>query len=248
MVTATTVATDRQGFLLQLHADLVGCDADWEWVLVVDGAHHRKLPAQIVADPRVQVLRAGRAIGAAAARNLGLGVAAGRYVTSADDDDRLPCGSLGVRLAAATRYQVPWTCGALADLDGDVVRGWQSPMPTGSAAPGDVWRSWGCPCQPFPIGPTTLLVRTDLLRRVGGWHGLPQAEDFGMALAVTGAAPGYVLDDVVYLYRRHGGQMTTHPRFDELESLVRNITFERGRLCADAGPAVPTQQVDRAPA
>lgn len=247
MITATRLETGRIPSLITLHTDLAASKADWEWVIVVDGARDPAVPAPVRADPRVRILRTRQAVGAAGARNLGLGVARGEYVTSADDDDRLPAGSLEHRLDAVRSHGAAWAGGMLADLRDGVLAAWDCPMPAGDAAPGDVWRAWGCPCAPFPIGPTTLLVDADLLRLVGGWHGLPQAEDFGMALAVTGSAPGVVLDEVVYIYRRHGAQMTTRPQFDELEPLVRHITFERGRLAAGASAtaAVPGTRTAR---
>lgn len=241
VITATLLEERRIPGLLQVHADLAASAVAWEWVVVVDGSHDREVPAPLRADHRVRLLRTGRPVGAAAARNLGLGIARGRYVTAADDDDRLPPFSLDHRLAAVRRCRVAWAGGMLADLREGILTGWDCPMRAGAVAPGDVWRAWGCPCAPFPLGPTTLLVDAGLLREVGGWHGLPQAEDFGMVLAVTGRAPGIVLDEVVYVYCRHEAQMTTRPGFDDLEPLVRHITFERGRLVAHerAPAAVP---------
>jgi hypothetical protein len=238
ILTASLLDPGRERYLVELHAQLAASAVDWEWIIVIDGAHARTLPEPLTRDPRVRVLRAGRPIGAAAARNLGLGLARGDYVTSVDDDDRSAPGSLESRLAAVTDYGLAWAGGLLADLRDGVLDAWNCPMPRGLAPPGAVWRAWGCPCLPFPIGPTTLLVDTELLRRVGGWHGLPQAEDFGMTLAVTGRAPGLVLDRVVYVYRRHASQMTTRRDFEDLEPLVRHITFERGRLEAAASAAV----------
>ncbi|MEB2312499.1 MAG: glycosyltransferase [Sorangiineae bacterium] len=234
VLTATTLSPERLGFLLELHADLDRARCDWEWVLAVDGDHARALPAALLDDPRVRSLRVGRRVGAAAARNLALGLARGDFVTSADDDDRLPPGSLARRLAAAREHHLGWVAGRIADLDERGAVPFVGPVSSGLNQPGDVWRAWACPCFRFPIGPTTLLVEAGLLRRVGGWQGLPQAEDLGMVLSVTGQVSGFVLDEVVYLYRKHAAQMTVQPEFDALEPLVRHITFERGRLVAAA--------------
>lgn len=232
VLTPTTLRPDRADFLVALYADLAAAAVEWEWVLAVDGEHDRPVPAAIAADPRVHVLRIGRSVGAAAARNLALGLAHGAYISSVDDDDHLPAGSLERRLAAAVESGAGWVAGRLADLRGGTVTVWDCPLRRGENAPGDVWRAWSCPCLPFPLGPTTLLVEATLLRSVGGWQGLPQAEDFGMVLAVTGRAAGVMLDDVVYRYRKHPGQMMAQPGFPDLEPLVRYITYERGRLLA----------------
>lgn len=236
VLTPTTLRPSRVGFLVDLYGDLVASSVDWEWVIAVDGRHDRRVPAAVERDPRVRVLYLRRSVGAAAARNLALGLAHGAYVTSADDDDHLPSGSLQRRLAAAADAPgLGWVAGLLADLRGGALTAWDCAVPRGHNAPGDVWRAWSCPCLAFPLGPTTLLVEAGVLRRVGGWQGLPQAEDFGMVLAVTAAAAGVVLDEVVYAYRKHPGQMMTEPGFAELEPLVRYITFERGRLLAAPG-------------
>jgi glycosyltransferase involved in cell wall biosynthesis len=232
LLTPTRLAASRLGFLAQLHADLCVSAVAWEWVIAVDGEHDRSLPASIATDPRVRTLRLGRRVGAANARNLALGLARGRYITSVDDDDHLPSGSLEQRLHAIAAAGCGWVAGRLADLRDGVLVPWACPVSAGRKAAGDVWRSWSCPCLEFPLGPTTLLIDAGLLRSVGGWHGLPQAEDFGMVLAVTGQAGGVMLDDVVYAYRRHPDQLTAQPDFVELEPLVRHITYERGRLLA----------------
>lgn len=232
VLTPTRLSPARLGFLAQLHADLSASAVAWEWVIAVDGVCERPVPAAIEADPRVRVLRIGRPVGAAHARNLALGIVRGRYVTSVDDDDHLPRGSLEQRLHEIAVPRLGWVAGRLADLRDGVLSPWECAVSPGAKAPGDVWRSWSCPCLEFPLGPTTLLVEADLLRSVGGWQGLPQAEDFGMVLAVTGRARGVMLGDVVYAYRRHPEQFTAQPGFVELEPLVRYITYERGRLLA----------------
>lgn len=232
IVTPTRLRPERLGFLRQLHADLAASGVDYEWIVVVDGDHRRPAPAAVEADPRTRVVRIGRPVGAAAARNLALGLARARYVTSADDDDRLPHDSLSTRLRAISAGGSGWVAGRLADLCGGRSTPIESPLAPGLVAPGGVWRAWGCPCQRFPVGPTTLLVEADLLRSVGGWQGLPQAEDLGMTLSVTGRSPGIMLDQVVYLYRTHDEQMTRDAQFQQFEPLVRHIAYERGRLIA----------------
>lgn len=250
VITPTLLDPERVPLMEALHDDLAASDVDWEWLVAVDGPAERVVPGSLTDDPRVRVLPIGRHVGAAAARNLALGVASGAYVTTVDDDDILPADSLAERLDAAVTYGAGWVAGLIADERDGVVSAWDGPLAHGRVPAGAVWHAWGCPCMPFPLGPTTLLCDTDLVRRVGGWQGLPQAEDFGMALAVTGLAEGIMLDDVVYVYHRHAAQMTVQPEFDDLEPLVRQITFERGRLLAEpySTPAAVTPLTQRTPA
>jgi glycosyltransferase involved in cell wall biosynthesis len=234
VITATQLSPARRAYLVDLYNDLRAQTlTSWEWVLSVDGATDDVVPASIAGDPRVTVLRVGRGVGAAAARNLALGVADGIFVTSCDDDDRLPETSLEVRLRAIRTGGAAWSAGLLADDRDGEESVWQCPAPRGFCRSGDVWRSWSSPDATFPLGPTTLLVERDLLRAVGGWQGLPQGEDFGMVVAVTSVAPGVMLDDVVYVYRKHEGQMMRSENFNDLEPLVRTITHERGRLLVE---------------
>lgn len=242
VLTPTLGAPERRGWLVELHASLAANEARWEWIVVADGVAPDALPEVVRADPRVRLVALPRRCGAAAARNLGLAEARAGWVTSCDDDDLLTEGALDLRLAA-TDDRVGWVGARLAELFEDTgeVRPWDHPAPTGWCAPGDVWASWRHPDGDVPLGPTTLLVRTTLLRAVGGWQGLPQAEDLGMAVAVTSQAPGILLDDVVYLYRKHPGMIRRSPGFDRLEAVALATAHERGR-CIDAvrsGPPTP---------
>ncbi len=92
----------------------------------------------------------------------------------------------------------------------------------------DIWRAWPTPKASIPLGPTTLIVEANLLKRAGGWMGLPQGEDIGMMMAATCMAPGVVIDAYVYHVRLHVGQTTKTTWFDDLELLSRRCARERG--------------------
>ncbi len=239
IVTPTRLRPERGAFLRELHSDLSRADVDLEWILVVDGDAPGPLPSIMTSNPRIRVIRVGRQVGAAAARNIALGLARAPYVTSADDDDRLPPGSLADRLRALRDHPIGWVAGRLTRLRRGGSAPIPSPVPAGPVAPGEVWRVWGCPCERFPLGPTTLMVRAELLRSVGGWQGLPQAEDLGMTLSVTGRSPGLMLEEAVYAYRAHDHQMTVSAHFEQLEPLVRHIAYDRGRIIAEEISARP---------
>jgi hypothetical protein len=146
-------------------------------------------------------------------------------VTSADDDDLLPPHSIDQRLQAiADQPNALWAAGYLSENSSEQPQ----IMQAGPCAPGDVWRAWPTPNHNIPLGPTSLLVETNLLKRVGGWMGLSQGEDLGMMMAVTCTAPGILIDSCVYQYRMHGNQMTKSPWFDDLELLSRTCAWQRG--------------------
>jgi glycosyltransferase involved in cell wall biosynthesis len=230
VITPTRLLPDRVPMLLELHHSLRLNDCAVEHVVVVDGNPSAAVPAELQENATVYVVP--KAVGQATARNFGLCLAQGEWITTADDDDRLPPYSIDQRLAALEAHPGRlWSAGYLSEES----RRHLEVMAPGACAPGDVWRAWPSPEHPIPLGPTSLLVERDLLRRVGGWMGLCQGEDLGMMMAVTCAAAGVLIDAWVYEYRMHPGQMTKAPDFEQLESLCRRCAWERGALLA--GPA-----------
>ncbi|WP_392973704.1 hypothetical protein [Streptomyces sp. LN245] len=94
---------------------------------------------------------------------------------------------------------------------------------------GDVWRHWASPDSTIPIGPTTLLARTGIVRASGGYAALPQGEDYAYLVGVTGAARGALLPTVVYHYRKHAEQMTAQPEYPAMELLARRFAWNHGK-------------------
>jgi hypothetical protein len=239
VITPTRLLPERLGMLVELNRSLKQNSCNVEHVIVVDGNSAANLPEELVG--RATVLATERQIGQAAARNLGLVVARGDWITSADDDDWLYPQSLDKRLSAIHRQpKALWSAGYCTDdfkSDPQI-------LPPGLCLPGDVWRAWPAPGDSIPLGPTTLLVEASLLKRAGGWMGLSQGEDIGMMIAVTCMAPGVLIDDHVYHIRLHAGQMTKTSWFDDLELLSRRCAWDRGEkilshaLSADARLAV----------
>lgn len=80
----------------------------------------------------------------------------------------------------------------------------------------------------IPIGPTTILARTDLVR-AAPMGGLVQGEDYCAALGVTALASGILLPTPVYKYRKWGGQMTAQAAYDQLEAAAREHAWQYGR-------------------
>jgi len=223
VITPTRLLPDRLGMLVELNQSLRQNSCKVEHVIVVDGNSADLLPEELVG--QATVLATERQIGQSAARNLGLVVAHGDWITSADDDDWLYPHSLDKRLSAIQRHpNALWSAGYCTDdfkSDPQI-------LPAGACSPGDVWRAWPSPGDSIPLGPTTLLVEAGLLKRVGGWMGLSQGEDIGMMIAVTSMAPGVLIDEFVYHIRLHGGQMTKASWFDDLELLSRRSAWDRG--------------------
>ena len=99
--------------LSELNRSLAKNSSSIEHVIVVDGNGIEALPAELAANATVVV--SARAIGQAAARNLGLLVARGEWITSADDDvDDDECGaSLARRATPASETDVAGEMGGV---------------------------------------------------------------------------------------------------------------------------------------
>ncbi|MGW7303977.1 glycosyltransferase family 2 protein [Streptomyces sp. NPDC054835] len=234
VVIATQLRPERLPYLTEMHASLARQTIPWEAVLVLDGASPDDVPAPIAADPRVRILALPRPVGAACARNLGLTEVRTEFMNWADDDDAFPDWSLGVRLNAFTD-QLGWVAGYSEDwLPDGTTRLWECPAPPGFHAAGDIVTYWPLPQDTIPIGPTTILARTRLVRAAGGMGGLVQGEDYMAAVGVTALAPGVLLPLPVYKYRKHEGQMTRGERYDELELAARRHAHAYGHALRNA--------------
>ncbi|MGC5240838.1 glycosyltransferase family 2 protein [Streptomyces albogriseolus] len=179
VITPTRLRPDRIAYLLDLYASLRDQDVSWRWVLALDGVSEGGVPEVLRSDARVKVVALPRPVGAGAARNFAVNEVTADWLTTSDDDDVLPAQSLSVRLRYAQEHDLGWCAGWSADLHLDrSITTWRCSTPPGFHAPGDVWRHWESPDATIPIGPTTLLARTELVRASGGYAALPQGEDY----------------------------------------------------------------------
>lgn len=192
VVTPTRLRPDRIAYLLELYASLRNQDVSWEWVLALDGVHEEGVPEVVRTDARVKVIALPRPVGAGAARNFAVNEVTAEWLTTSDDDDVLPAQSLSARLRYAQKHDLGWCAGWSADLRPDSsITTWRCSTPPGLHAPGDVWRHWATPDSTIPIGPTTLLARTEIVRASGGYAALPQGRTtlISSALPVPPAVP-----------------------------------------------------------
>ncbi|MFC8663123.1 glycosyltransferase family 2 protein [Streptomyces sp. NPDC057199] len=229
VVIASRLREDRLDYLTAMHASLTRQSVGWEAIIALDGASPDRLPAPLAQDPRVRTLALPRPVGAACARNLALAHVRTRYTNWADDDDEFTDDAMSVRLNTLESTGVGWCAGWSEDQypDGSTTL-WRCPTPPGRHEAGDVWTYWKSPADTIPIGPTTILARTDLVR-AAPMGGLVQGEDYCAALGVTTLAPGILLPVPVYRYRKWGGQMTARVGYDHLEAAAREHAWQYGR-------------------
>jgi len=164
-VSVVLTTKDRPaGLQRALASALAQHDVPVEVVVVDDGSQP---PAQVPADPRVRVIRHEQARGACAARNAGLAVADGRWVTFLDDDDELTAGSLARALdvlehSGRTDLAVLSTVTTVDDASGA-----RSEHVPHDAAKGADWLA--VPRFDGTHAHNSLVAPTEVLRRLGGF-------------------------------------------------------------------------------
>ncbi|WP_406150581.1 glycosyltransferase [Streptomyces anulatus] len=152
---------------------------------------------------------------------------------AATNDDEFTDDAMAIRLDTLRATGVGWCAGWSEDLHPDgTTTPWRCPTPAGRHEAGDVWTHWPTPNDTIPLGPTTILARTELAR-AAPMGGLVQGEDY-CSLAVTCLAPGILLPVPVYRYRKHPGQMTAQRGYDQLETAARTHAWQYGHALQSA--------------
>jgi glycosyltransferase involved in cell wall biosynthesis len=140
---------------------------DIQVVVVDDGSAE---PVRLdLADPRLLVLRNPRSLGPSAARNAGLRVAQGGWVTFTDDDDELLPNMIQTSLEAAQRSTLPGPVAVLSaiemvDGDGHLL---ETRRPTTVARQPPPYAE--APDDGFVQDAITLFAPVEVLRAMGGW-------------------------------------------------------------------------------
>jgi glycosyltransferase involved in cell wall biosynthesis len=196
---------DRPGLLERAVASaLAQTVRDLQVVVVDDGSAE---PVRFERpDPRLLVLRNPRALGASAARNLGLEAAAGRWVTFTDDDDELLPGMVQVSLEAAERSTLPGPVAVLSGVDvvdahGRVVETRRATTVARQAPP---YRQ--APDDGFAQDANTLFAPTEVLRSMGGWDETIKGWEMDdLLIRLVRHCSLQAAPQVTYRRYRHGG-------------------------------------------
>ncbi|MEU6479130.1 glycosyltransferase [Streptomyces sp. NPDC047017] len=184
----------------------------WQWCVQEDGSDvgaGAQLPTD---DPRIRI-SASRHGGPHVARTLAFARSTGGYVKTLDSDDQLTPGTLARDIALLeSEPTVGWTTSRAIDLleDGSTASFELDDPAPGRLSRGSAYGFWAQHRRP-QIHPATLCVRRPLLALLGGWMALPASGDTGLLLGLDALADGWFIGETGLVYRKHGGQITTHP-------------------------------------
>lgn len=255
VITATYPTAGREHYITDLATSILnqtGIDPRLiEWVVQEDGNGRsclERLDEETRNDPRVRIEYNGAQLGAAATRNLALARVRGRIVLVADDDDMLLPEACATLLHGFATTDVGWVGAGIESWDGHP---FVAQNLAGVVEPHGVALAWGHPTNIFPMVHTACAFRIEVLRAIGGWGALPQAEDMSMMVAASARSRGMVLPAPVYRYRAHAEQMTGAGSFSSTEAAARMAVWRRAIDLAVDAPgqtAAAVRIADRTPA
>lgn len=216
-----------------------------EWVVQEDGASPSladRLQALDIVDYQANNAQLGIAI----TRNLALSRVSGGLVQSLDHDDILLPGALTTLVAHFDDPRVQWAIGQADDLLPDGTREiYRSAIPFGLTRAGAM-NQWAATHDGnWPIQCAALMIRTNTLRALGGWTGIPYDDDVAMFAALSGITDGYYDEELTWLYRQHPLQLHRTPVSIARSAEGRRIALQRAHAMRASGLLFnPAKQAD----
>ena len=211
-VTVVIPTRNRRTVLMRtLASALAQEDVDVEVVVVDDGSSDGSDAAvRELEDPRVRVVRRDSATGVAAARNAGITAARGEWVAFLDDDDLWSPHKLRRQLDAARGADFAYTAAVFVTPGLAPIRVRSAPDPA------ELLERFPY-TNPVAAGGSTVIARTELLRRLGGFdERLFQLCDWDLWWRLAEAGSGAACDEPLVAYVIHSGSMRLTDRRDVL--------------------------------
>ncbi len=203
-VTVIIPTKDRYGFLSRALDSVFAQEGVATEVIVVDDGSSEETAHFLgeLADPRLRVLRNASSAGVAAARNRGIGAARGRWLAFLDDDDLWAPRKLRLQLDRASGGASFVYCGVVAVGDPD------GPTEIAATDPGQLRD--GLLEYNLVGSPSTVMVRTGLVRRAGGFdEGMSVLADWDLWIRVLldGEAKAAACPEPLVAYVKHRKSM-----------------------------------------
>ncbi|QTN30783.1 glycosyltransferase [Akkermansiaceae bacterium] len=217
---------------------------DIELIAVDDGSRDGSAASLAgIGDTRFRLVRNRLPCGVVAATATGLGLACGEWFARMDADDISLPRRIGEQLKAADESVGVVTCGVESiGCKGDGMRRYVDW--TNSLADHDAMAR--CRFVESPVINPTALVRMDWMRRVGGYHDTPWAEDHDLWLRLFAAGCRFArVPEILFQWRDSPGRLTRRdPRYGSVaRSRMRAHHLkilpgvrENGIVIAGAGP------------
>lgn len=201
----TAVSPQRAAFLPEAEASVrrLRDVMDIEWIVVWDGQ------ASLSVEEATAVVEAGEPGGIAVARNMALPHLTSTFTTILDADDTIEvAGCVAAIEAFVEDPALGWIGLSRTFLDGCASKHTITQGERFKA--GELAERWNAP---FVFHPNSVVVRTELLLRCGGWPALKTNEDLAMVLAVSEEAGGMTVPEVITRYRVWDGQEVARPSY-----------------------------------
>jgi glycosyltransferase involved in cell wall biosynthesis len=200
-------------------------DVDFEVVVVDDASTERRPTLPGLADPRVSIIRHEHHMGQARARNEGIATARGEWIAFLDDDDLWSPRKLRAQLdAAVTGASFIYASVLIVTAEGRVLEAMQA------ADPATFRRDMLEQCM-LPAGSSTVMVRAELLRNVGGFdEHLSELADWDLWIRLSAAARVAACPQPLIAYFLHPGNrrvVDDSDVFGELEYLLAKHSAAR---------------------
>ena len=205
-VTVVIPTRDRPELLaVTLHSALWQRDIDFAVVVVDDGSRtDPREGVEALNDPRVQVIRHPSSLGVARARNYGIETATSEWIAFLDDDDVWAPAKLALQVAECTSSGRDWCYAGAVDVSPDLTV-LSAPPPV---EPDDVMARLGR-FNPVPGGGSGVIVRSELLRRAGGFDAqFHTFADWELWMRLGAHGPPAAVRRPLVGYRIHGGGMS----------------------------------------
>ena len=208
---------------------------DLEWVVQEDG-DKPELRETVTRYPFAKYAAIGRQYGTASTRNLALSRASGVLIQALDQDDLLLPGVFTTLIPRFAQHRIAWAIGQADDLLPDGSRRvYPSPIDFGMQRAGEINRWAQEHDGNWPIHCATLMMRTEPLRALGGWTGLPGDDELATFAALSEIADGYYDQELTWLYRHHSQQMHRTAAANERSAICRRAALQRARAAARTG-------------